>query len=71
MEIGSYKVHGVEKMPKMQKQLIVCMFMMCMLSFLHDVVVHVCGNPVQVLPIDNFLSFGVLMRLPTIMLRKK
>jgi hypothetical protein len=71
MEIGSYKAHGVEKMPKTREQLIVCMFiMMCKLSFLHDVVVHVCGNHVQVLPIDDFLSFAVLMKLPAIMLRK-
>jgi hypothetical protein len=60
MEIGSYKVHGVEKMPKMQEQLIVCIFMMCMLSFLHDVVVHVCGNLVQVLSIDDFLHLESL-----------
>jgi len=29
------------------------MFMMCKLFFLHDVVVHVCGSPMQVLPIDD------------------
>jgi hypothetical protein len=47
-------------MPKMQEQLIVCMFMMCMLFFLHGVVVHVCDNPVHMLPIDDFLHLESL-----------
>ncbi len=49
-----------------EQQLIVCMFVMCRSSLLPGVDLHVYGNPVHMLPTEDFLSPCILVRLSTI-----
>ncbi len=49
-----------------EQQLIVCMVVMCTSSLLPGVDLHVYGNPVHMLPTEDFLSPPILVRLSTI-----
>jgi hypothetical protein len=47
------------------------MFMMCRSSLLLGVDLHVYGNPVHMLPTEDFLSLCILVRLSTIAKKTK
>ncbi len=70
---GNWSPYGLQcwEVSTEQQQLIVCMFMMCRASLLPGVDLHVYGNPVHMLPTEDFLSLCILVRLSTIAKKNK
>jgi hypothetical protein len=63
MEIGKCQAYIVDNCLKSQKkkELMLCLLVICRSSLLPDVGLPVYGNPVKVLPTEDFLSLRILV----------